>query len=72
MTFYLKITVTLCSSAEIQYTGTFDKVPAERLLKKVKAHGIKSVLLLWIRNWLTGRRQRVVLDGQFSDWIAVL
>jgi hypothetical protein len=56
----------------LDFAKAFDKVPAERLLKKVKAHGINGELLHWIRNWLTGRRQRVVLDGEFSEWIAVL
>jgi hypothetical protein len=59
-------------SVFLDFAKAFDKVPAERLLKKVKAHGISGELLLWIRNWLTGWRQRVVLDGEFSDWIAVL
>jgi hypothetical protein len=56
----------------LDFAKAFDKVPAERLLKKVKAHGITGKVLLWIRNWLTGRRQRVVLDGECSEWIAVL
>ena len=28
-------------------------------------------MLNWFTNWLTGRRQRVVLDGQSSDWTDV-
>jgi hypothetical protein len=47
-------------------------VLTERLLKKVRAHGITGSLLTWIRSWLTGRRQRVALGGEFSEWIAVL
>jgi len=50
----------------------FDKVPTERLLKKVGAHGIGGKLLQWIRAWLTGRRMRVVLNGETSDWTEVL
>jgi ribonucleases P/MRP protein subunit RPP40 len=29
-------------------------------------------VLRWIQNWLTGRKQRVVLNGSFSEWIKVL
>jgi Reverse transcriptase (RNA-dependent DNA polymerase)/Endonuclease-reverse transcriptase len=56
----------------LDFAKAFDKVPKERLLKKVKAHGITGNLLKWIRNWLSNRRQRVVLSGAFSDWIEVL
>jgi ribonucleases P/MRP protein subunit RPP40 len=28
--------------------------------------------LRWIGNWLKGRKQRVVLSGEFSEWISVL
>jgi ribonucleases P/MRP protein subunit RPP40 len=41
-------------------------------LKKIKAHGIRGPLLHWIGEWLKGRRQRVVLNGKFSGWEAVL
>jgi hypothetical protein len=77
LSFFEKVTSSVDSGRAfdtifLDFAKAFDKVPAERLLRKVKAHGVKGKLLLWIRNWLTGRRQRVVLDGQFSDWIAVL
>ncbi|KAF2354019.1 Reverse transcriptase domain [Trinorchestia longiramus] len=42
-------------------------VPHERLVTKVKAHGIRSNYSRWIRNWLTGRTQRVVIHDQASD-----
>ena len=29
-------------------------------------------LLSWIEEWLSGRLQRVVLNGEFSDWMEVL
>jgi hypothetical protein len=56
----------------LDFAKAFDKVPTERLLKKVRSHGISGSLLNWIRNWLTDRRQRVVLGGEFSEWILVL
>jgi hypothetical protein len=56
----------------LDFAKAFDKVPHARLLKKVAAHGIRGQLLTWIQNWLTGRRQRVVLGGEMSAWIEVL
>ena len=56
----------------LDFAKAFDKVPTRRLLKKLHAHGIRGGLLRWICQWLTGRHQRVVLNGEVSDWIAVL
>jgi hypothetical protein len=56
----------------LDFAKAFDKVPTRRLLKKIRAHGISGPLLKWIENWLTERSQRVVLGGEFSEWIAVL
>lgn len=56
----------------LDFAKAFDKVPVERLLKKVKAHGIEGELLRWIEKWLKGRRQRVVLNGEKSSWSWVL
>ena len=56
----------------LDFAKAFDKVPVARLLEKVKAHGIRGNVLRWIRSWLTDRQQRVVLNGNFSEWIAVL
>jgi ribonuclease P/MRP protein subunit RPP40 len=56
----------------LDFAKTFDKVPVERLLNKCRAHGIRGRVLHWIRSWLTGRRQRVVLNGKFSSWEEVL
>jgi len=56
----------------LDFAKAFDKVPRERLLKKVHAHGIRGKVFTWIKTWLTGRRQRVVLNGKFSSWEEVL
>ncbi|KAF2356729.1 Reverse transcriptase domain [Trinorchestia longiramus] len=36
-------------------------------MAKVAAHGIRGNYSRWIRNWLTGRTQRVVIHDQASD-----
>jgi len=58
--------------AFLDFAKAFDKVPIQRLLKKVKAHGIRGRLYNWIAAWLENRVQRVVLNGEASDWAAVL
>ena len=46
----------------------FDKVPHQRLLLKLKAHGIDGLVCNWIKAWLADRQQRVCLDGSYSSW----
>ena len=48
------------------------KVPHQRLLLKLKAHVIGDSITDWIEQWLTDRRQRVVVDGEVSNWKSVL
>ena len=56
----------------LDFAKAFDKVPVKRLLRKVRAHRIGGQLFNWIKAWLTDRRQRVVLNGDASDWAEVL
>ena len=56
----------------LDFAKAFDKVPTQRLLRKLKAHGLGGKVLKWISSWLSGRKQRVVLNGSFSTWEAVL
>jgi len=48
------------------------KFPHHCLLMKLQAHGIGGNVLQWIGNWLSGRKQRVILGGQVSDWCKVV
>ena len=50
----------------------FDKMPHQRLLLKLKTHGIGNGMINWIEKWLIDRRQRVVVDGEVSNWKSVL
>ena len=54
------------------FQKAFDKVPHQRLLLKLKAHGIGNDVINWIEKWLTHRRQRVIVDGKISNWKSVL
>ena len=49
-----------------------DKVPHQRLILKLKSHGMGNSIINWIEHWLTDRRQSVVVDGEVSSWTSVL
>ena len=46
----------------------FDRVWHPGLLAKLAKVGISGKLLEWFENYLTGRLQRVVINGQTSSW----
>ena len=50
----------------LDFAKAFDKVPHQRLLKKLSAHGIDGRLKEWIANWLQGRKQQVCLNNCLS------
>ena len=55
----------------LDFSKAFDRVPHQRLLKKLQHNGINGSLLYWIQNFLTTRSQRVVIDGQSSASVPV-
>ena len=48
-----------------------DRVWHRGLLYKLSSAGIKGDLLRWLSSYLSKRTQRVVLNGQSSDWASV-
>lgn len=59
------------SPIDIIYTDfakAFDKVPHQRLLKKMKNLGITGKTLSWISAFLNNRRQCVRVDNEYSSW----
>ena len=56
----------------LDFQKAFDKVPHQRLLIKLKAYGIGESMINWIQAWLTDRRQRVIVEGDISNWKPVL
>ena len=51
----------------MDFAKAFDKVPHRRLLHKLQYYGVRGNTLVWIQNFLLGRSQTVVLDGERSD-----
>ena len=45
----------------LDFAKAFDKVPHQRLIKKLLAYGIGGKVAHWIENWLSNRRQRVYI-----------
>ncbi len=56
----------------LDFKKSFDKVPHQRLILKLKSHGMGNSIINWIEQWLTERKQRVVVDGDVSSWKSVL
>ena len=57
--------------AYCDFSKAFDSVPHRRLLNKLKAHGIRGHVLDWVEDFLTGRQQRVAVEGNHSRWSLV-
>lgn len=56
----------------LDFSKAFDRVPHERLLKKLQHHGIRGNTLKWIRAFLTDRSQQVIIEGTNSDSVPVV
>ena len=56
----------------LDFQKAFNEVPHQRLFLKLKAHSIGNAHSCnryhWIEKWLTDRRQRVIVDGEISNW----
>ncbi len=55
----------------MDFQKAFDKVPHKRLILKLNRYGIRGKTLNWIENFLTQRKQRVVVEGDYSEWVRV-
>ena len=60
-----------CHCLYLDFAKAFDSVPHYRLLLKLQSLGISGQLLRWINCFLTTRSQRVVINGQYSEWLPV-
>lgn len=58
-------------AAVLDFSKAFDKVPHFLLLQKLEMYGFSRNILLWIMDFLSNRKQRVLLQGHVSDYQAV-
>ncbi|KAK4825474.1 hypothetical protein QYF61_027629 [Mycteria americana] len=52
----------------LDFSKAFDVVSHSILLEKLSAHGLDGCTLRWVKNWLDGQAQRVVVNGVYSSW----
>ena len=71
MTYYPLNSKSQIDVAVLDFSIAFDTVPHAGLLGKLEHYGIDSKILLWITNFLNNRKQRVVVDGSFSNYTDV-
>ena len=72
MTYYLIInSKSQIDVAILDFSKAFDTVPHAGLLGKLEHYGIDSKISLWITNFLNNHKQRVVVDGSFSNYADV-
>ena len=55
----------------LDISKAFDKVWHQELIVKLKQNGISGNLLMLFENYLHNRKQRVVLNGSFSDYSVI-
>jgi len=56
----------------LDFSKTFDTVPHSILLEKLAAHGLDGYTLCWIKKWMDGQAQKVVVNGVKYSWRLVM
>ena len=55
----------------VEFSKAFDLVPHDRLLTKIANSGVDSRVVVWIREFLLDRTQRVWVGGQLFQEVRV-
>ena len=55
----------------LNFSKAFDTVPHNRLLSKLTSYGICGNIFNWIKSFLTNRKQRVKVNGEYSEFSPV-
>ena len=56
----------------LDFSKAFDRVPHQRLLRKLEHFGVRGTTHSWIASFLSGRTQSVVVEGSSSDRVPVV
>ena len=56
----------------MEFSKAFNKVPHQWLMDKIRYFGVNHQVICWIQCFLSGRRQRVLVDGKESTFTEVL
>jgi len=52
----------------LDFRKAFDTVSHSTLPQELAARGLDGCILHWVKNWLHGQAQRVVVNGVKSSW----
>jgi len=55
----------------LDFAKAFDKVPHDKLIEKLRTYDFPDDVTDWILDFLSNRKQRVVIDGVYSDFNCV-
>ena len=76
--FSLFLTISLCNTGHWRshpvcsvLCHVFFQLLFPHVFLKLKSHGMGNSIINWIEQWLTGRRQSVIVDGDVSSWKSV-
>ena len=56
----------------IEQLKAFDPVPHRKLIHKLEKYGISAQLLLWIKDFLSNKRQQVRATSTLCEWASVI
>ena len=56
----------------LDFPKAFDSIPHRKLIHILEKNGVSGQLLLWIKYFLSNRRQQVCVTSSLSDWVSVI
>ena len=58
--------------AYLDFRKAFDTVSHRKLLERMRQYGFNGKIYGWIKEFLSSRQMRVLVNGKFSKWLEVL
>ena len=55
----------------LDFAKAFDKIPHTNLIAKLRRTNLHHSIINWILNWISGRKQRVIVNDGISEWLPV-